>query len=114
MESAAWSARRRERGVESAAWRARRGKRDVESAAWRARRGVENRITSATCKFFELVEFFRNRQIKLNLRIQYLNSLVRSRLTYLCQSWTLTKRQTERLQSTFTSVLRHMVKGGHQ
>ena len=41
-----------------------------------------------------------------------LNSLVRSRLTYSCQTWNLNNVQTSRVSSTYMSMLRKIVKGG--
>ena len=75
---------------------------------------IDHRITSATCKFFELKNFFKNRKIKLATRIKFFNSLVRSRLTYLASGWTITKSELDKIQSATTSLLRHMVKGGLQ
>ena len=75
---------------------------------------IENRITSGTCKFYELKSFFTNRKIKLSTRVQFLNSLVRTRITYLCQTWTATKSQIGQIQSTIVQFLRSMIKGGHQ
>ena len=75
---------------------------------------LDNRITSATCKFFELKKFFKNFKIPLQTRIKYLNSLVRSRLCYLCAGWTITQAQLDKLDSCYIRFLRHMVRGGWQ
>ena len=75
---------------------------------------LDNRITSATCKFYELKHFFRNHKIHLQTRIKYLHSLVRSRLTYLSAGWTITKVQLEKLDSCYIRFLRNMIKGGWQ
>ena len=75
---------------------------------------LQNRITSGTCKFYELKNFFTNKKITLNIRIQYLHSLVRSRMTYLCGGWTITQAQINRLDAAYIKFLRHMVKGGRQ
>ena len=37
-----------------------------------------------------------------------------ARVTYLCQTWTITNVQTQKLQSTICQLLRSMVKGGQQ
>ena len=42
----------------------------------------------------------------------FLNSFVRSRLTYACQNWNLTKLQYDRLDVTYRVFLRRMVRGG--
>ena len=65
-----------------------------------------NRITSGTCKFFELKPFFTNFKIKLHIRVQYFESLVRSRLMYGCQCWVLTKAQINRLESQYIQLFR--------
>ena len=75
---------------------------------------LENRITAATCKFYELKSFFFNRKIYLQTRMQFLNSLVRTRLLYLCQTWTISKAQIDKLQSTMVEFMRSMIKGGKQ
>ena len=54
-----------------------------------------------------------NHKIKLSTRILILKSLVRSRLTYGCQTWTLNNRQKERVNSAYTSMQRKMVRGGY-
>ena len=43
-----------------------------------------------------------------------LNSLVRSRLAYACQTWTLTTTQMDRLSSVYTSMIRKMVRKGYR
>jgi len=75
---------------------------------------LNNRITSGVCKFFEMIEFFKNRKINLKTRIQFLNSLVRTRMCYLCGGWTITQAQLNKIQSKYTEFLRYMIKGGHQ
>jgi len=75
---------------------------------------VENRLTAGTCKFFELLSFFTNRKIYLKTRLKFLESLVRSRMTYMCQSQCYTKVQLNRLDSEYCRFLRFMIKGGHQ
>ena len=75
---------------------------------------LEHRITSAICKFYELKPFFTNYKIKLHTRVLYLESLVRSRLMYGCQYWTLTKTQFKHVESQYVKFLRYLVKGGNQ
>ena len=52
---------------------------------------LEMRIDTAHCKFYELGK----NMISLATRVKVLNALVRSRLTYSCQTWALTKRLRE-------------------
>ena len=73
---------------------------------------LEYRITSGTCKFFELKQFFKNRNIKMETRVKYMNSLVRTRMCYLSQGWTITKAQVQKLQSNYNKFLRYIVPGG--
>ena len=70
------------------------------------------RIDSAENKFYQHGKKFMNRRILLTTRVKLLNSLVRSRLTYGCQVWTMTKEQMERINSTYMSMIRKMVRNG--
>ena len=72
------------------------------------------RIDFAQGKFYQLGKKFMNHNISLNTRVKLLNSLVRSRLTYGCQIWTLTVRQRERIGAVYISILRKMVRGGYK
>ena len=75
---------------------------------------VELRIDASESKFYELGKNFMNYKIKLHTRVKMLNSLVRSRLTYACQSWSITRVQLNRLSSTYCAMLRKMIKGGYR
>ena len=75
---------------------------------------IELRIDVAEGKFYALSKKLLNHKILLHTRIKILNSMVRSQLTYSCQTWNLTERQTDRINSTYTSMLRKMVKGGYR
>ena len=55
-----------------------------------------------------------NHNIHIRTRVMILNSMVRSRLTYSCQTWNLTTRQTGRINSTYSAMLRKMVKGRYR
>ena len=50
----------------------------------------------------------------LSTRVQLLNVLVRSRLTYGCQTWNLTKRQVNHINATYNTMIRKMVRGGYR
>ena len=54
----------------------------------------------------------KNRKIKLATRVSILNSLVRSRLTYGCQTWILNNRQIDKLNSVYCKLLRKMIRRG--
>ena len=75
---------------------------------------IELRIDAGESKFYELGKNLMNYKIKLHTRVRMLNSLVRSRLTYACQSWSITRIQLNRLSSTYCAMLRKMVKGGYR
>ena len=75
---------------------------------------IELRIDAAESKFYELSKKLLNYKILIKTRILVLNSMVRSRLTYSCQTWNLTSRQTDRINSVYTSMLRKMVKDGYR
>ena len=65
-------------------------------------------------KFYELGKNLMNYKIKLHTRVRMLNSLVRSRLTYACQSWSITRIQLNRLSLTYCAILRKMTEGGYR
>ena len=46
------------------------------------------------------------------VRQLFYNAFIRSRLTYACQTWTLTCEQTRQLNSTHVYLLRRMIRGG--
>ena len=75
---------------------------------------IELRINAAESKFYELSKKFLNHGIYLKTRVRILNSIVRSRLTYSCQTWNLNTRQIARINSCYTSMLRKMVRGGYK
>ena len=75
---------------------------------------IKLRVDSAQCKFYELAKNLLNHRIMLQTRVKILNALVRSRLTYSCQTWNLTRKQTDHINSIYISMLRKMVKGGYR
>ena len=72
------------------------------------------RSDTAECKFYSLARNMFNRKIRLKTRITMLNSLVRSRLVYACQTWCVTRVQLNRINSFYTSFIRKMVNGGYK
>ena len=50
--------------------------------------------------FYSLKNLFPNRKIHLWIRFQFLNSFIRSRLSYNCANWSLTKAQQTKLNAT--------------
>ena len=75
---------------------------------------INMRIDSAECKFYAMGKKLMNYKIFLSTRVKMLNSLVRSRLTYACQTWTLNSRQMERICSTYFGMLRKMIRNGYK
>ena len=73
---------------------------------------INHRIQVAMLKFTEMSNLLQNFQINLKTRVKFLNSFVRSRLTYSCQNWNLTKHQQDRIDTTYRRFLRRMVRNG--
>ena len=73
---------------------------------------LELRIDTAENKFYELGKKLMNWRIMLRTRTVVFNALVRSRLTYSCQIWSLTKKQIEHINARYTNMIRKMVRGG--
>ena len=73
---------------------------------------VDLRINIALAKFYEIIKKLTNYKIRLSTRVLILNSLVRSRLTYSCQTWNLTQSQMQRINSTYITMLRKLVRNG--
>ena len=70
------------------------------------------RTDSTETKFYSLGKKLMNFRISLKTRILMLNALVRSRLTYACQTWTLTERQLSRVSSVYIGWIRRMTRNG--
>ena len=63
-------------------------------------------------KFSEMSNLLQNCSIHIRTRVTFLNSFVRSRLSYACQNWNLTQSQYDRLDVAYRVFLRRMVRGG--
>ena len=75
---------------------------------------INLRIDAAENAFYSHGKNLMNQKIALKTRVQILDSLVRSRLTYSCPAWTLTTTQRDKIGSAYTSTLRKMVKNGYK
>lgn len=75
---------------------------------------LELRIVAAEHMFYTLGKKLMNHKIMLSTRIKIFNALVRSRLTYACQIWNLTKKQIDHINAKYISMIRKMVKGGYR
>ena len=73
---------------------------------------VNQRIQMSQSKFAEMSNLLQNFSIYLRTRVMFLNSFVRSRLSYACQNWNLTQSQYDRLDVAYRVFLRRMVRGG--
>ena len=73
---------------------------------------ISHRIQMALAKFASMSNLLQNFHIHLTTRVIFLNSFVRSRLTYSCQNWNLTMAQFNKLDTTYRNLLRRMVRGG--
>ena len=74
---------------------------------------MDCRINSALNAFAEHKKLFTNWKINLKTRIMFLNTLVRSRLTYGCHAWRPSTPELSKLNSTYTYMLRSMIRNGH-
>ena len=75
---------------------------------------INQRIESAECKFYQHAKNLMNFKIALRVRVNIFNALTRSRLTYGCQTWTITTAQQSRLNSFYCGMLRRMIRGGYK
>ena len=73
---------------------------------------LNHRIQMANVKFAEMSNLLQNSKIHIRIRIKFLNSYIRSRLTYSCQNWNLKSRQYDRLDVVYRMFLRRMIRGG--
>ena len=73
---------------------------------------INQRIQLACGKFAELLNLLQNFHISLRTRISFLNCFVCSRLTYIWQNWCLTTNQPNRLDITYRTFLRQMIRMG--
>ena len=75
---------------------------------------LEFRIDTAQAKLYELGKKMFNYRIHLPTRIKLLNALVRSRLVYSCQTWSVTQTQLSHMNAAYMGMIRKMVRGGHR
>ena len=75
---------------------------------------IDYRINLAHNAFAENRKMFTNFNIPLQTRIQFLNALVRTRLTYGCHCWRPSTQELSKLQSAYHYFLRCMVYNGHK
>ena len=73
---------------------------------------VNHRIQLASAKSSQMSNLLQNFCINQRTRILFLNSFIRSRLVYACQCWNINLYQMNRLDVTYRSFLRRMIRGG--
>lgn len=89
----------------------------LQSATWHSEISrnqvgpISTRIDTTQSKFYELGKNIFNFKIQLSTRILIFNALVRSRLTFSCQTWSITNAQ---MNAGYMTMIRKMVKGGYQ
>ena len=71
------------------------------------------RINLAQNAFAEHRKLLTNMNIKIRTRVQFLESLVRSRLTYGCHSWRPTQPEMDKIETTYRFFLRRMIWNGY-
>ena len=75
---------------------------------------LQHRINSAHTAFAENKKLLTNKNIDLSTRVMFLNSLVRSRLTYGCHAWRPSLHEINKLETTYRFFLRCMIYNGHK
>ena len=73
---------------------------------------INHRIQLPSVKFAEMSNLLQNFHVNLHTRVEFLNFFVRSRLTYASQNWSLTTNQFDRLDTTYRTLLRHIIRNG--
>ena len=73
---------------------------------------ISRRIGMAHSKFSAMKKLLCNFKIKLNIRVRFYEAYVRTRLTYCCETWTLTQAQTNHIEAAHVQLLRRLVRGG--
>ena len=73
---------------------------------------ITHRKIEANQAFDKNKKLFKNFAICLSTRVKLLNSLVRSRLVYNCQTWPMTKTQINTLNAAYVRFLRQLLRHG--
>ena len=74
---------------------------------------VQHRVASAHNAFSDNRKLLTNQSIALSTRVDFLNALVRSRLTYGCHAWRPNYAELSKIESTYRFFLRCMLWNGH-
>ena len=73
---------------------------------------IQHRIESASAKFAELKDMFKNHRINTKVRAKFMNAFVRSRLSYNVHTLFNATSIIQQLEIEWTRLLRRIVKGG--
>ena len=73
---------------------------------------IDLRISVAESKFMQLSKKLCNRNTNLVIRVYILNTMIRSRLTYSCQTWNINQQQMNRINTAYINMLRKMINKG--
>ena len=73
---------------------------------------VDNRILSATGKFYELKNVLTDHKVSMNTRRKLLESCIRSRPTYCTEAQLPNENELKKLESCWFGLLRRMVRNG--
>ena len=72
------------------------------------------RSDMAECKFYSHAGNLMNKNINIKTRMLMLDSLVRSRILYSCETWITTKSQMRQMNSHYLTFIRKMINGGYR
>ena len=75
---------------------------------------IDLRISVAESKFVQLTKTLCNRNTNLVTRVYILNAMIRSRLTYSCQTWNINQQQMNRIDTAYMNMLRKMINNGYK
>ena len=73
---------------------------------------LQHRIAMALSKFASLKPLLTDQRIAMGLRLKFLNSFVRSRLTYSAATWNLKESQISEMEVIWCRLLRRMIRRG--
>ena len=73
---------------------------------------LNRRIGIANSKFSSLKKLLCNYHINLSIRIRFYEVYIRSRLCYCCETWMLSNKQLNHIESAHIQLLRRMIRGG--
>ena len=73
---------------------------------------IKNRIIAAKSSFQQRKHILRNFRIFLSIHMQLLDACVRTRLTYGCSAWSVSKQRLQKIDTCYKFMLRKMIRNG--